>query len=72
MRIIIYLFSNTVSKKNDRVQFKITYRGIPQEGLYIGNNKYGDRTFSDNWPNRARHWLALIDHPLIKLNVNSL
>ena len=60
----LYIFLNTASKKNDRVQFKITYRGIPQEGLYIGNNKYGDRTFfSDNWPNRARHWLALIDHP---------
>ena len=60
----LYIFLNTTSKKNDRVQFKITYRGIPEEGLYIGDNKYGDRTFfSDNWPNRARHWLALIDHP---------
>ena len=41
----LFIFLNTVSKKNDRVQFKITYRGIPKEGLYIGNNKYGDRTF---------------------------
>ena len=48
MKIIIYIFFKYYVKKNDRVQFKITYRGIPQEGLYIGDNKYGDRTFSDN------------------------
>ena len=41
----LYIFLNTASKINDRVQFKINYKGIPQEGLYIGNNKYGDRTF---------------------------
>ncbi|MDX2057463.1 MAG: M1 family metallopeptidase, partial [Gemmatimonadales bacterium] len=35
--------------------------------LLIGRNKHGDRTFfSDNWPNRARHWLPTIDHPYDK------
>ena len=36
-------------------------------GLKIANNRYGDRTFfSDNWPNRARHWLPTVDHPYDK------
>lgn len=52
------------SKKNQRTKIEIKYKGIPANGLKIGNNKHGDRTFfSDNWPNRGRHWLATIDHP---------
>ncbi len=42
----------------------IYYHGIPQDGLIIGQNKYGNRTFfGDNWPNRAHHWIACLDHP---------
>ncbi len=45
----------------------IEYSGEPASGLRAGPNKYGDRTFfSDNWPNRARHWLPTIDHPYDK------
>lgn len=45
------------------VEITIEYRGVPDAGLRIGPNKYGDRTFfSDNWPNRARSWLPTIDH----------
>lgn len=52
---------------NQFSKFKIKYKGIPQSGLIIGENKYGDRTFfSDNWPNLTRHWLATIDHPYDK------
>jgi aminopeptidase N len=52
---------------NQRARFVVRYRGTPASGLKIGNNKYGDRTFfSDNWPNRARHWLPTIDHPYDK------
>ena len=30
-------------------------------------NKYGEwSTFSENWPNRAREWLPMIDHPYDK------
>lgn len=48
-------------------KYKIKYKGIPQSGLIIGDNKHGDRTFfSDNWPNLTRHWLATIDHPYDK------
>jgi aminopeptidase N len=54
-------------QKNQRSQFTITYRGIPATGLIIADNKYGDRTFfSDNWPNKARNWLPVIDHPYDK------
>ncbi len=47
--------------------FKIAYHGIPATGLRIGKNKYGERTFfSENWPDRAREWLPMIDHPYDK------
>ncbi|MBM3907023.1 MAG: M1 family peptidase [Gemmatimonadetes bacterium] len=52
------------STLEQRVRVVVRYRGIPATGLKIGNNKYGDRTFfSDNWPDKARHWLPTIDHP---------
>ena len=44
-----------------------TYRGVPAGGLRIINNIHGERTaFSENWPNNARHWLPMIDHPYDK------
>jgi aminopeptidase N len=47
--------------------FEIHYHGIPADGLRIGTNKYGERTFfSQNWPNLARQWLPMIDHPYDK------
>ncbi|MBL8996505.1 MAG: M1 family metallopeptidase [Gemmatimonadetes bacterium] len=50
-----------------RVRVVVRYAGTPATGLIIGRNKHGDRTFfSDNWPNRARHWLPTIDHPYDK------
>lgn len=49
---------------------KISYKGIPEDGLIIGKNKYGDRTFfGDNWPNRAHQWLPCNDHPSDKATV---
>lgn len=46
------------------ITFQIQYHGEPADGLHIGPTKYGDRSFfSDNWPNKARNWLPLIDHP---------
>ncbi len=52
---------------NQRIKYIISYSGIPATGLKIAKNKYGDRTFfSDNWPNKGRHWLATIDHPYDK------
>ncbi|MBN3519231.1 M1 family metallopeptidase [Algoriphagus lutimaris] len=55
------------SKKDQEKQYKIVYSGIPASGLKIANNKYGDRTFfSDNWPDKGRNWLAMVDHPYDK------
>ncbi len=55
------------SVAQQRVQVEVEYAGVPATGLLIGRNKHGDRTFfSDNWPNRARHWLPTIDHPYDK------
>ena len=48
---------------NDIVKLDIQYSGIPDTGLLIKDNKYGERTFfSDNWPNKARNWLPTVDH----------
>ncbi len=48
-------------------KFTVRYSGIPAAGLKIGPNKYEERTFfSVNWPNKARQWLPMIDHPYDK------
>ena len=55
------------AKKGQDVSFTIRYRGVPAEGLRLIPNIHGERTiFSENWPNRARHWLPMIDHPYDK------
>jgi len=52
---------------NQTLVFTIKYHGIPSDGLRIGATKLGDRSFfNENWPNRGRHWLPLIDHPYDK------
>ena len=55
------------SEHNQRSQYTIIYSGVPATGLKIANNKYGDRTFfSDNWPDKGRNWLSMVDHPYDK------
>ena len=55
------------SKDSERIVLKVNYHGVPATGLIIGDNKFGERTFfSDNWPDRARHWLPTVDHPYDK------
>lgn len=42
----------------------IVYSGVPEFGLRPTLNRHGARTFfSQNWPDRAHHWLPVIDHP---------
>lgn len=58
---------NTPARKDDVLRVVVEYSGIPGDGLIIGRNKFGDRTFfGDNWPDRAHHWLPVIDHPYEK------
>jgi aminopeptidase N len=43
---------------------EIRYHGVPRAGLRIGKNRHGERTFfSENFPDKARHWLPMVDHP---------
>jgi aminopeptidase N len=47
--------------------YTIAYSGLPADGLRTLATIYGDwSVFSDNWPDRARHWLPMIDHPYDK------
>jgi len=51
-------------QETDTVLIRLSFSGIPADGLIIGKNKFGNRTFfGDNWPNRAHHWFACNDHP---------
>ena len=48
----------------ERPSVEIRYRGVPADGFTIGTNRHGERTFfADNWPDRAHHWLPVVDHP---------
>ncbi len=54
-------------KAGNTIKIVIGYAGIPQDGLVIGKNLFGDKTFfGDNWPDRAHHWLPTVDHPADK------
>ena len=47
--------------------YTIQYGGEPTDGLKVFTNIHGERVvFSEGWPNRARHWLPMIDHPYDK------
>lgn len=55
------------SRAGEEVSFTVAYTGVPAEGLRLIDNIHGERTvFSENWPNRARQWLPVIDHPYDK------
>ncbi len=71
----VTLYTNSLSK-GDKKMFSIQFEGIPTDGLIIGQNKFGDRTyFADNWPMRAKHWFACVDHPsdkaMVKISVEA-
>ena len=51
----------------DERRFTIAYGGSPANGLRFLKNKHGEWcVFSENWPNRAREWLPMVDHPYDK------
>src|SRR4029079_455764 len=51
----------------DRFSFNVSYHGVPASGILVGNNKCGDRGWVSNpWPNKARNFRAVVDHPSMK------
>jgi len=59
------------AKLNSIHNYKISYAGIPADGLIISTNNFGHRTFfGDNWPNRAHNWLPCVDAPADKASVD--
>ena len=49
----------------------VDYHGTPKDGLIIGTNTRGARVvFGDNWPERARNWLPVVDRPGAKATVS--
>ncbi|MFB6098692.1 MAG: hypothetical protein ABEK84_06205 [Salinibacter sp.] len=62
-RDLLRIIPKTGLRAGQVYTFRIRYAGVPADGLIIGTNQHGDRTFfGDNWPNRARHWLPVVDH----------
>lgn len=47
----------------------VRYDGTPRDGLLLRGAGAGRTIFADNWPDRARHWLAAQDHPADKAAV---
>ncbi len=67
-RLFVSLDREASVGQSHRVE--IRYRGVPADGFTIGTNRHGERTFfADNWPNRAHHWLPVVDHPSDKATV---
>ena len=55
------------SRASELRRFTVRYHGIPADGLRMGVNKYNERCFfSWNWPDKAREWLPMSDHPSAK------
>jgi aminopeptidase N len=53
-----------IAPPSDTVCVTLRYAGSPADGLVITTDSAGRwRAFGDNWPDRARHWLATVDHP---------
>lgn len=64
---VLRIMLSTPSQAGERRQFTVRYRGTPAGGLRILKNKFGERCFfSENWPNNARQWLPMVDHPYDK------
>ena len=56
---------------NDTVRVAVFYRGLPTDGLIVRRDSIlGWTAFGDNVPDRARQWLATVDHPSDKALVD--
>ena len=55
----------------DTIVVAVFYHGLPTDGLIVRRDSTGGWTaFGDNFPDRARQWLATIDHPSDKALVD--
>ena len=65
----LYILVGTPSE-DQYYEINISFKGVPIDGLVIGENKFGKRTFfGDNWPNRAHNWFVCNDHLSDKASV---
>jgi aminopeptidase N len=56
--------------ERDTLRVRLRYAGQPKDGLILTADSSGGWTaFGDNFPNRARQWLATVDHPSDKATV---
>lgn len=63
-RVYLTLPADGEARPDQAREVTIRYEGVPAGGLIISKNKFGERTFfGDNWPNNARNWLPVVDHP---------
>lgn len=61
---------NLPAGNGDTMQVNVSYHGAPRDGLIIRQDSAGYWTaFGDNFPDRARQWLATVDHPSDKATV---
>lgn len=55
----------------DTLEVTVFYHGRPRDGLVFRANASGmPSVFADNWPDRARHWIPVEDHPSDKATVS--
>lgn len=55
----------------DTLTVRVRWHGAPPDGLRIGTNRFGERTvFADNYPDRARRWMPVQDHPSDKASIS--
>ena len=55
----------------DTIDVTVFYHGLPTDGLIVRRDTtVGWTAFGDNFPDRARQWLATIDHPSDKALVD--
>ena len=52
------LYVQTGAATGAEVRTEIAYEGVPADGLVIRNEGPARTFFADNWPDRARKWLA--------------
>ena len=58
---------SAAARSGEEIETVVAYGGVPRDGLRLIQNIHGERTmFSENWPNNARQWLPMIDHPYDK------